>query len=192
MEQMAVNEKCCKNCGNCFPGGIFENLYYCAEYYEQDGGNKEVDPDGFCSLGIWKEDLDNVLAACSARDLNATDEIVENEQGGKQHKVEHRCEALFPLSILEVAKLRAHGHDVIGYEDDNYRNISPREHIGRAMRHLLLWQAGDAEDGCDTDHLVHACCRTMMALELILSTEEEMIQRELKQLQEAFGYDERR
>lgn len=76
---------------------------------------------------------------------------------------------------------------MIGYADDNYKLIGPREHVGRAFRHILLWQAGDAEDGCDTDHLVHACCRVMMALEEILSTEEELIQ-----LQKEFGYDERR
>ena len=91
-----------------------------------------------------------------------------NEQNGKQHAVAHRCEALFPRAILAVARLRHEGYTNHGYEDDNYLAISCEEHVGRALRHLLLWQAQDTEDGSVDEHLVHACCRLMMALEITL------------------------
>lgn len=94
--------------------------------------------------------------------------LTVNARGGKQHAVEHRCEALFPRSILAVARLRHEGYTRHSYEDDNYLAISCEEHVGRALRHLLLWQAGVAEDGSVDEHLVHACCRLMMALEMRL------------------------
>lgn len=100
------------------------------------------------------------------------EQMTVNDNGGKQHKVEHRCEALFPRAILEVARLRAEGFELHGYEDDNYIRIPAREHIGRALRHILKWMAGDREDGNPREHLVHACCRVMMALEMLLLQEE--------------------
>lgn len=95
------------------------------------------------------------------------EEMTVNAAGGRQHKVAHRCEALFPKAILEVARLRAEGHDVHGYDDLNYLNISEEDHVGRALRHILLWQAGDCEDGSCDEHLVHAACRILMAVEML-------------------------
>lgn len=100
------------------------------------------------------------------------EEMTVNAAGGKQHKVAHRCEALFPRAILEVARLRCEGFEKHGYEDDNYLRIEPKEHIGRALRHIFLWMVGDREDGKTREHLVHACCRVMMALEIIIIKEE--------------------
>lgn len=105
------------------------------------------------------------------------EEITTNAAGGKQHKVNERCEALFFRSILKVAELRAHAHDVDGYEDDNYQLIPPKENVGRAFRHICEWYAGNAEDGDVDDHLVHAACRIMMALETILIEEENEVRR---------------
>lgn len=93
------------------------------------------------------------------------EEYTVNNFGGKQHKVDQDCSMLFPRAILEVARLRKENYEKNGYSVDNYLNIETKDHVGRAMRHLLLWQAGDAEDGTVEEHLVHAACRILMALE---------------------------
>lgn len=115
------------------------------------------------------------------------EQMTINANGGKQHKVAHRCEALFPRAILEVARLRAEGFELHGYDDDNYLKISAREHIGRALRHILLWMAGDREDGNPDEHLVHAACRVLMALEMKLM-QRELCDEEGKFYLREFGY----
>jgi len=112
-----------------------------------------------------------------------------NAQGGVQHRVEERCMALFPRAQLAIARLRKHGHEVDGYADENYKCIEPGEHVDRALRHIFKWMAGDTEDGYTYDHLIHAACRLEMALEIILSEEEELRrERNAEQLRPEYGY----
>lgn len=91
-------------------------------------------------------------------------EMTQNEAGGKQHTSPYRMQALPPKAILEVGKVRREGHDIHGYDDENYKLIDKREHVGRALGHIFKWLDGDTTN----DHLSHSCCRLLMALELEL------------------------
>lgn len=126
-----------------------------------------------CTLNCWECSFKLPIKIEHNEEYKKMEEITTNAAGGKQHKVNERCEALFFRSILKVAELRAHAHDVDGYDDDNYLLIEPKENVGRAFRHICEWYAGNAEDGDVDDHLVHAACRIMMALETILIEEEQ-------------------
>lgn len=95
-------------------------------------------------------------------------EMTQNEAGGKQHTSPYRMQALPPKAILEVGKVRREGHDIHGYEDENYKLIDKKEHVGRALGHIFKWLDG----ATDNDHLAHSCCRLLMALELELEEEQ--------------------
>lgn len=87
---------------------------------------------------------------------------VANEAGGKQSACEYSLVDSFPhRAVLDVSRIVKEG--LKKYEPDNWRKISRRDHINHALVHLFAMLAGDFQD----DHLGHAACRILMAMEAV-------------------------
>lgn len=84
---------------------------------------------------------------------------VTNAAGAKQSAVAYRVDLLPPRAILAVAAVLHAG--ATKYGTDNWRGIPIADHLNHAMTHVFAWLAGDRSD----DHLSHAACRLLMAME---------------------------
>ena len=84
---------------------------------------------------------------------------VVNEKGGKQSASPFRCDLLPASATLAVAKVLAYG--AAKYGDNNWRAISLQDHLNHVLTHIFAYLAGDESD----EHLEHATCRMVMALE---------------------------
>jgi hypothetical protein len=86
-----------------------------------------------------------------------------NEHGGRQSDSPYRADLLPALALLAVAKVLKHGADKYG--ENNWHLIPAAENVNHALVHLLAIQAGDGSD----DHIEHAACRILFALDQVLS-----------------------
>ena len=84
---------------------------------------------------------------------------VQNVAGGKQSDSGRRMDLVPATAILAVSKVL----DCEGgkYGPTNWRLIKTESHLNHALVHIFAYLAGDAQD----DHLEHAACRALMALE---------------------------
>lgn len=82
------------------------------------------------------------------------------DQGGKQAKIEYRADLVPPLAMLRAAGILKMGAD--RYGEGNWKKISIPSHLNHAISHLFLYLSGDQVE----DHLAHATCRLMFALDL--------------------------
>lgn len=92
---------------------------------------------------------------------------VTNEAGGKQSASLYRCDLLPPKATLAVAKVLAYGAQKYG--DNNWKKIGVADHLNHAITHIFAELAGDGTD----DHLEHAACRIVMALEMAIEKRNE-------------------
>lgn len=83
---------------------------------------------------------------------------VVNEHGGKQSQVLYRFDLVDPIAMFEMCRVLQKGAEKYG--EDNWKNISIRDHLNHLLIHVYAYLAGDTQD----DHLSHALCRAMMAV----------------------------
>lgn len=86
--------------------------------------------------------------------------IVADESGYKSSATPYRMDLVPPRATLHVAQILAEGAE--GHGEENWRRGTVRKHLNKALIHLMAFQSGDDQD----DHLGHATCRLLMALEL--------------------------
>jgi hypothetical protein len=82
-----------------------------------------------------------------------------NEQGGAQSTIPVRCDLLPPLAILAVAATLSPA--AVKYGEANWRKIPQKDHVNHALAHIFAHLSGDTGD----DHLNHAACRLLFAME---------------------------
>lgn len=89
--------------------------------------------------------------------------VIENERGAKQSASPARLDLLPALATLRVGEVLKEGAEKYG--EDNWRGLSVGDHLNHMLVHVYAHLAGDSQD----DHLAHAACRAMMALETRLT-----------------------
>lgn len=85
-------------------------------------------------------------------------DIVMNEHGGRQSRVDARFDLIPPYVLQAVAEVLGAG--ARKYGEDNWKRITTNEHLNHALNHVNLHFL---KDKSGEDHLAHAVVRLMMA-----------------------------
>lgn len=142
-----------------FRGGCFG----CPENY---GYEEEQDIETYCKKTECSDCWNREIPESSG--LSANEPVTQNENGGKQHNREYSSEMLPPKALLAVSHVRWEAANIHGYDEYNYKLIPAKEHVGRAITHLLAWLAGNE----DNEHLAHSATRVLFALEMEIEQKE--------------------
>lgn len=92
-------------------------------------------------------------------DLSPNAPTTTNESGGKQSHLPCRADLFPPRAFLAVSEVLHHGAEKYGAS--NWRKIPTSDHLNHALTHVMAWLADDQSD----DHLAHAACRILFALD---------------------------
>ena len=88
------------------------------------------------------------------------EEIETYSNGAKRAAVQEAYHLIPPLGLQAVAEAMAKG--AARYGDDNWRGLPKEVMVNHAIRHLVLWMAGDRSE----PHAAHAACNCLMLHEL--------------------------
>jgi Domain of unknown function (DUF5664) len=128
-------------------------------------------PEGRCACGQpWCDGCECCFTYCECVNLQGALLIgpeaptVINAAGGKQSALPYSFLTSFPKrAIFQVAQV-VHG-GLKKYEVDNWRKIPRVDHLNHAIAHIFAYGAGDDSEGDRAEHLRHAACRILFALE---------------------------
>jgi hypothetical protein len=113
------------------------------------------------------------------------DEIITNEQGGKQSKIAGMMTEVPPLGLIEVSKVMALGSKNYPREADgtpNWHKIDCRSNFDHSLEHAFNFLAEANKPDRDVavlrDELSHYAARSLMAMEMFIKeTEDENLLR---------------
>lgn len=87
-----------------------------------------------------------------------------NIRGGKQSALPYRFDLLPPLALAAVARVLEPGAKKYG--EWNWLRVTADDNLNHALAHSFAYVARDASEGHPIEHLRHAACRILMALEI--------------------------
>lgn len=122
--------------------------------------NRTLQEDGKCAVFFeclrdgryW---IPRPLPKC---EVTVNPEIVTNERGGKQSKLDAKWTDFDPKTLQRMARRSALGFKKYGA--GNWRKIPASEHIDHALEHVMEHLTGNREE----DHLAGAVCRLLFTM----------------------------
>lgn len=91
-------------------------------------------------------------------EYDRNDDVVVNDQGGKQSRVDYAFTELEPDMLLRVTQVLHKGKAKYGAK--NWRQIPYEDHLNHIAYHWTMLHQGDTSE----DHLANIICRAMFAM----------------------------